>query len=155
MRRLLTPRWLVLHVTAVVLVVVFLRLGWWQLGRGEAGNTLSWGYTAEWPFFALCVLFMWYKMAEHELYPEGRPSRRERKQPDEAGTEAEPGAKPDTAPTPASDGSAGPHTDPVTPATAPRLPPKRVVPTYAPDDEDDPELAAYNDYLSQLNARSH
>ena len=29
---LLTPRWIALHVTMVAAVVIFLALGWWQLG---------------------------------------------------------------------------------------------------------------------------
>lgn len=61
MKRLATPRWLLLHAVVVVLVGVFLGLGWWQLGRAEQGNALSFGYTLEWPFFAAFVIFMWVR----------------------------------------------------------------------------------------------
>jgi hypothetical protein len=49
------------HAIVVVLVVAFLGLGWWQLGRAEQGNALSFGYTIEWPFFATFVIFVWVR----------------------------------------------------------------------------------------------
>jgi hypothetical protein len=61
MRRLASPGWLLRHAIVVVLVAVFLGLGWWQLGRAEDGNPLSLGYTIEWPFFAAFVIFMWIR----------------------------------------------------------------------------------------------
>ncbi len=70
-RLLLTPRWLVRHVIAVALIVIFLRLGWWQWTRAESGNVLSYGYTFEWPLFALFVAFMWWKMLRFEHRPPG------------------------------------------------------------------------------------
>lgn len=61
MRRLTTPGWLLKHALAVVLVVAFLWLGWWQIGRAAGGNALSYGYSIEWPFFAAFVVFMWVR----------------------------------------------------------------------------------------------
>src|SRR5262249_29144889 len=61
MRRLATPAWLLRHALAVVLVVAFLWLGWWQIGRAAGGNALSYGYSIEWPFFAGFVVFMWVR----------------------------------------------------------------------------------------------
>jgi hypothetical protein len=61
MRRLTRPSWLIRHVIMVALVVVFLRLGWWQLSRAEGGNALSIGYTLEWPAFALFVIIVWWR----------------------------------------------------------------------------------------------
>ncbi len=53
MKRLLTPRWIAVHLATVLLVIAFLLLGWWQLSRAEAGgNPSSWGYMLEWPVFA-------------------------------------------------------------------------------------------------------
>jgi hypothetical protein len=66
-RRFLTPRWLVRHAVLVVLVVAFTWLGWWQIGRAQGGNALSWGYSFEWPFFALFVIFVWYREIRAEL----------------------------------------------------------------------------------------
>lgn len=62
MRRFLTPRWLALHLLAVVLAAACLALGYWQLTRAEGGNALSWGYTFEWPVFAVFVLMFWGKL---------------------------------------------------------------------------------------------
>ncbi|MQA88005.1 MAG: hypothetical protein GEV03_26135 [Streptosporangiales bacterium] len=69
MRRLLSPGWLALHVLAIVLVIAFLRLGWWQWERATSptGSVRSYGYALQWPVFALFVIFMWVKMARDDL----------------------------------------------------------------------------------------
>jgi hypothetical protein len=67
-RRFLTPRWLVRHLAAAVMVAVFVLLGWWQLGRAQSGNMLSYGYAVEWPLFALFVLFVWGRELRGELH---------------------------------------------------------------------------------------
>jgi hypothetical protein len=59
MRRLLTPRWLLVHALVLVLVVGMLGLAGWQAGRAASGNTLSWGYLFQWPVFAGFVVFIW------------------------------------------------------------------------------------------------
>ncbi|GAB3944200.1 hypothetical protein GCM10027614_33960 [Micromonospora vulcania] len=61
MRRLWTPAWIARHVAMVVLVVGFLGLGWWQVSRAAAGNSLSWGYAVEWPIFAGFVVYVWWR----------------------------------------------------------------------------------------------
>jgi hypothetical protein len=68
MRRLATPAWLFKHALAVVLVVTFLWLGWWQLGRAAGGNALSFGYSIEWPFFAGFVVFIWVREVKLTLH---------------------------------------------------------------------------------------
>jgi DNA-binding transcriptional regulator of glucitol operon len=60
-RRLLTLRWVLVHVAVLVVVVAFLRLGWWQVQRAAAGNLLSYGYAVQWPVFAGFVVFVWIK----------------------------------------------------------------------------------------------
>jgi len=45
-----------------VLVPAFVALGWWQLHRALSGNTLSWFYTFEWPFFAAYAVYVWWKL---------------------------------------------------------------------------------------------
>lgn len=59
MRRVLTPRWMLVHALAVLLVVGMLGLGGWQAVRAAAGNMLSWGYMLQWPVFAGFVVFIW------------------------------------------------------------------------------------------------
>lgn len=66
MRRYLTPRWLLRHAIAVVLVAGCLALGWWQLDRARGGNALSYGYAVEWPVFALFVVFVWSREVRAE-----------------------------------------------------------------------------------------
>jgi hypothetical protein len=56
-----TPAWLVRHTVMLTLVVAFLGLGWWQIGRAAGGNLLSYAYAVEWPVFAGFVVFVWVK----------------------------------------------------------------------------------------------
>ncbi len=78
MRRLVTPRWLGLHVLAVALVAAFLFLGWWQWGKGmETKSLQSLAYGLQWPIFAGFVVFMWFKMVREELHPKPDPSEEE------------------------------------------------------------------------------
>jgi hypothetical protein len=76
-RRLLVPRWLIIHAVAAGLVLVFLALGWWQLHRAASGNTRSYAYAVEWPSFALLVIGFWVKICRDDL----RSARRVRSEP--------------------------------------------------------------------------
>lgn len=129
MKRLWTPAWIARHVAAIVLVVAFLALGWWQISRAAGGNTLSWAYAFEWPVFAGFVVFVWWREVRHTLRGDAAPARR---------TGGETAAREGDAP------SARP---------AVRRPVRVArVPVAADGVEDDAELAAYNRYLSWLNA---
>ena len=128
MKGLWTPSWIVRHALALVLVIGFLGLGWWQFSRATEGNTLSWGYTFEWPVFAAFVVFIWIREIQQERRAADEPPRPEpaaETQP----AEAQPGA-------------------PVQIRRPVRVP----VTAATPDGEDDPEVAAYNDYLGWLAA---
>ncbi|GAB3649943.1 hypothetical protein [Glycomyces tarimensis] len=81
MRRLLTPPWIVLHFFAVVLTVGFSLLGWWQLGRAQEGNAISWGYAFEWPLFALFTLALWIRQMRLELRKDRPADSRRRDEP--------------------------------------------------------------------------
>ena len=59
-------RAVLLHLTALVVVPGCLALGWWQLQRALSGNTLSWAYTVEWPFFAGYGVYMWWKIVHEQ-----------------------------------------------------------------------------------------
>jgi len=109
LRRLLTARWLLGLVLAIAAAAVMVRLGQWQLGRGEQSKSLqNYAYAVEWLLFAAFTLFCFYK-----LFREA-----------DAETVEEP-ARPELV----------------------------VPPPVTPEPQDD-ELAAYNAYLAQLNARS-
>lgn len=124
MKGLWTPAWIARHVLALVLVLAFLGLGWWQFSRATGGNTLSWGYTFEWPVFAAFVVFLWFREVQQERRT-GRAPQQE--QPPAQEPQAQ-----------------GP--------VAVRRPVRVPVAAPAAPDEDDPELAAYNDYLGWLAA---
>lgn len=62
-----------LHFALVAVVAACSFLGWWQLTRAISGNTLSWVYTFEWPFFAVYGFYMWWRLI-HE--PESERERR-------------------------------------------------------------------------------
>ncbi|OJF09850.1 hypothetical protein [Couchioplanes caeruleus] len=130
MRALWTPAWIVRHVVALVLIAGFLGLGWWQFSRATGGNTLSWGYTVEWPVFAAFVGFLWFREVQQELR-----SRRQRTE--------KPAVEQDARSTAGSAADA--------PVTV-RRPVRASVNRQAPPAGSDPELDAYNDYLAWLNA---
>jgi uncharacterized membrane protein len=126
-RRVLTPRWILVHLAAVVLVIAFLLLGWWQLRRAASGNLLSYGYAIQWPAFAVFVVFVWIKEIRRVLEATTEQA---------AAVDADP-ARPG--------GDAGG----LKRAARPRRP------AAGWDDSDDDELAAYNHYLAWLNANPH
>ncbi|MFV2010496.1 MULTISPECIES: hypothetical protein [unclassified Micromonospora] len=136
MRQLWTPVWILRHLAAVALVVGFLALGWWQISRAAAGNTLSWAYAVEWPVFAAFVVFIWVR--------EIRQAHR-----------AVPGPDNDT-PDNDSPRNGTPKNAPSREETFGRPVRVRSAPgvTAAPG-PDDPELSAYNNYLAWLNANPH
>jgi hypothetical protein len=81
-----------LHVAVIVVVPGCLALTWWQVERALSGNTLSWVYSFEWPFFAGYALYMWWRLT-HEA-PQGTPAEpaqteRARSGPDEGERERE------------------------------------------------------------------
>ncbi|MFC4019432.1 hypothetical protein ACFOW4_16015 [Micromonospora sp. GCM10011542] len=133
MKRLWTPAWIARHVAMVVLVVGFLGLGWWQVSRAAAGNSLSWGYAVEWPIFAGFVAYVWWR--------EVRLARR--------GAEESTEAAVDPADAPADEPSPSVSDGPVRPAVRR---PVRVARVPAVGAGEDADLAAYNRYLSWLNA---
>jgi hypothetical protein len=129
---LFTRRWLVRHLIAIVLIAACLRLGWWQWDRAQAagGSPQNLGYALQWPFFGIFVGYMWLRMLRIEAT--GRTG------PPESAAPVEP--------------------------VDPRAPAPRTVevrrryapgPVASPADADlagDAELAAYNRYLSGLDA---
>jgi DNA-binding transcriptional regulator of glucitol operon len=144
MKGLWTPAWIARHALALVLVIGFLGLGWWQFSRAAGGNTLSWGYAFEWPVFAAFVVFIWFREVQLERR-RSHPSAQEQTAP----------PVPDA---PAHDShattgrAAATSADPVVGPQVRLGRPVRVPAAAARTDDDDPELAAYNAYLAWLNA---
>jgi hypothetical protein len=141
MRKLWTPRWLLVHAAAVILVVGFLLLGWWQVTRAARGNVLSYGYAIEWPAFAAFVIYVWVKEMRQAVRGDVRT----------AGTPI--GAQP-TGTRLGGTQLGGTQTGGAleTPVPVRRSRPRNEA---GYDDSGDPELAAYNRYLAWLNAHPH
>lgn len=68
-RVLLTPRWIAWHLFVIVAIAAMMFLGLWQFRRAEAGNSLSWAYTFEWPVFSVFAVVFWLKTIKDELRP--------------------------------------------------------------------------------------
>jgi hypothetical protein len=66
-------RAVVLHLTLFVVLPTFLGLFWWQVQRVRQGNTLSWAYVFEWPFFAGYAVYLWWKLVHEPMEGEARP----------------------------------------------------------------------------------
>jgi hypothetical protein len=125
---LITPKWLGWHAFAVVATIGMLWLGDWQFHRAESGNALSWAYTFEWPLFAIFGVVFWAKTIrdEFKLPASGGQS--------DAGSVEVP-----------ANGST---------ATGKQLGlPGGRAERDGGEEPEDPELAAYNAYLAQLNAQ--
>ena len=121
-RFLIQPRWLGWHLLMVVSFWGMLWLGDWQLHRALSGNGLSWAYTFEWPLFAGFAVVFWAKTIRDEF----RIKRGETL----GGSSGEAESLPfgvGTLHVPAAQSA-------------------------APADDEDPELSAYNAYLTRLNA---
>jgi hypothetical protein len=133
---LITPRWLGWHAFAVVATIGMLWLGDWQFHRAESGNALSWAYTFEWPIFAVFGVVFWAKTIRDEFKPQTDPGDApEVELPAGAGASAAAGISRDA------EGGV---------SAGVRGPGARAV-AEQDEDEDDPELAAYNAYLTRLN----
>ena len=109
--RLLTPKWVLLHLLVAVLFVATFFLGYWQLTKAEAGGgPVNWSYALQWPLYGFMGLWFYLRMVRIELHRE----------PD------------DDQPS-----------NSVVLYQRPRI-----------DTTGDPELAAYNAYLAELNERA-
>lgn len=51
-----------MHLTLLVVLPLFAWLTWWQLGRAEGGNSLSWAYVVLWPSFGIYALYTWWQL---------------------------------------------------------------------------------------------
>jgi cytochrome oxidase assembly protein ShyY1 len=67
LRRLFTPRWLLGLLASLIGAAAMVRLGMWQLGRGEARHSLqNYSYAVEWVVFATFTLFCFGKLLRDE-----------------------------------------------------------------------------------------
>ncbi|MCU1592295.1 MAG: hypothetical protein JWP11_3551 [Frankiales bacterium] len=77
LRRLLTPRWLSFLVLSLAAAAGMVRLGMWQLGRGEARHSLqNYSYAVEWVLFAAFTVFCFVKLLRDEGHEPEEDDRR-------------------------------------------------------------------------------
>lgn len=132
-------RAIALHATVLVVVPLFVALFWWQVQRVRQGNTLSWAYVFEWPFFAGYALYLWWRLVHEQPIGQAPPA------PASPPAQAAPVATAVTSDLSAT-GSLGPDRPP---ARRPEVAGAGARPGAEDKDE---ELAAYNRYLADLNA---
>jgi len=148
-RFVFAPRWVFGHVLVLVTVVSCLLLADWQWGRAEITHSLqNMAYAAQWPLFAVFFAVMWWRMMrlESQRLDEEAAELAELDESAEQGSEAGEPAVP-----------AQTRTESAAPVVAVAEPARpeadRTVPDTVPDEDDDPELAAYNRMLAALAAR--
>ena len=110
-QRLLTWRWVLMHLLVLALFVATFFLGHWQLSKAEdGGGAVNWSYALQWPLYGAMGLWFYVRMAREELH----------RDPDDD------------------------------------VPGNAVVLYQRPriDVTGDPELAAYNAYLAELNEKA-
>lgn len=129
LRSLLTTRWLLLHALFLVAFIAtgFLTVWQWDRAHEAGGSFQNLGYALQWPLFGAFTIFLWVRMIRMDL----------RSDADEPTGDNEP----DTCAS-AADQHRGRHVN------RPLVPP----PASPVDADEDPELAAYNRYLADLNA---
>ena len=132
--RWLSKRALGLHAGLLFFVPACAVAAWWQITRATDGNGLSYLYAVEWPVFAILGVYFWWMLIHTDYDSVGLKGMRNRESSD--------AALPPTAVA---------HS-PVTPVT-PVIPVPVTLPSAAPADGEDPELAAYNARLASLSAR--
>jgi DNA-binding transcriptional regulator of glucitol operon len=132
-RGLLAPRWLLVHLLALVAMLACFRLGWWQWDRSQesSGTLQNLGYALQWPLFGLFVPFMYWRMWKLD---------KERRAAEAAAVPADP-----VADEPAADGAAVVEAKPRRSPTEWR----QAVPAEGVDEA----MAQYNSYLAALSAR--
>lgn len=123
-------KWWWAHLLVLVAVLVQLRLGLWQWHRATSptGGFQNYAYAVQWPIFALFTLVLWIKTLREEVRRDaGEPIERETRRPMPEGSvfiEEIDGVR------------------------------QGIVTQMPAPDEADAEVAAYNAYLAQLNARA-
>ncbi len=176
-RRFLRPGWIAGHVLVFLAFLTCLRLGWWQWERTQetTGTAQNFGYALLWPAFGVAFIYMWVRFLRLEVIKDAEDDEETDRAlaallavedvapaadvptPDQ--TDADPGqtsaAEATSDPT-AAGAPTGASTDEVPTEKRTR---RRQRPTQAvtisvamvgEDDDDDPELTAYNQALAAL-----
>jgi hypothetical protein len=167
-RRFLRPGWMAGHLLVFAAFLTCLRLGWWQWGRTHetTGTAQNFGYALLWPAFGAAFIYMWVRFLHLEVLKDAEDdedTERGLREILEAGAvgSASPSAaasgspdgsstNPDTSPDSADDEAAARRRDRLAHLQKPSQGYTIAVATVGGEDEDDPELTAYNQALAAL-----
>jgi DNA-binding transcriptional regulator of glucitol operon len=157
-RFVFAPRWVLGHVLVVVAVASCLLLAQWQWGRAEITHSLqNMAYALQWPLFAVFFAVMWWRMLrlESQRLDEEAEFGPEFEADGSVGSVASDTVGSDTVQVGAVESA-----EPVEPPSVPEqsAPPRaeqpvRIAEEPADEQDDDPELAAYNRMLAALAVR--
>lgn len=71
LKRFVTLRWMGWHALVVAAVLLLVRIGSWQWGKGGSDGRAwqHYGYAVQWYAFAAFAVFLWFKLVLDELDP--------------------------------------------------------------------------------------
>ena len=177
-RRFLRPGWIAGHVLVFLAFLTCLRLGWWQWERTQesTGTAQNFGYALLWPAFGVAFIYMWVRFLRLEVIKDAEDDEETDRAiaallqdegaapelnvdprgpadadagPERPGRENDDAAADNTPPADASTDEV-----PAVDRTRRRQRPSQAVTisvaTVGEDDDDDPELTAYNQALAAL-----
>jgi len=175
-RRFLRPGWIAGHVLVFLAVLTCLRLGWWQWERTQetTGTAQNFGYALLWPAFGAAFVFMWVRFLHLEVVKDVEDDEQTDRDLREL-LEAEGVVHPEPEPAGGTESETDQSTESEPPLERTRTadseesddPPPRLfrrrpdlqrpsqgvtisVAMVGEDDDDDPELTAYNQALAAL-----
>ncbi len=129
--RWLSGRAVALHVAVLVVVPACAIAAWWQINRAQDGNQLSYLYSVMWPVFGLLAVIFWWMLVHTDYDSVGLKGMRRQQATGTSASNVPDGAA--TSPAP------------LTPVSEVRV--------GSADDDNDPDLAAYNARLAELSAK--
>lgn len=151
-RRFLRGGWLVGHVLVLLAALACFRLAWWQVDRSEEadGTIQNVGYALLWPAFGVAFIYMWVKFMRLEVERVAQDEQDHAESLTAMLAEAEAltlGAAPPPEPAVPTDDD-GTMVESAADEAQPDF-----VGIVGDEDQDDPELVAYNRALAALAER--